>query len=200
MSTHNVAGAMPCCRATWMGRAPRRRARPRVVASKEQIAGWDVSIPPDGRGLPAGSGTVQEGAAIYAVKCLACHGKEGAGQPNDRLVGGRGTLTSAAPVRTVGSYWPYATTLFDYIKRAMPIFQPQSLSDDEAYALTAYLLNLNGVIAADDKMAIAYYELGMLYVRTSKNADARANLQKYLELDPNGKEAGTAKEMLKYVK
>lgn len=123
-----------------------------VAASREQIAGWDISIPPDGSGLPPGSGTAQDGAKIYAAKCLACHGQEGAGRPNDRLVGGRGTLRDAAPIKTVGSYWPYATTLFDYIRRAMPIVQPQSLSSDEAYALTAYLLYLNEVIAGDDAM------------------------------------------------
>ncbi len=83
---------------------------------------------------------------------MACHGKDGAGNPNDRLVGGRGTLRDAAPVRTIGSYWPYATTLFDYIRRAMPYVAPHSLTDDDVYALTAYLLSLNGVIGADDVM------------------------------------------------
>ena len=111
------------------------------------IAAWDISVAPDGAGLPAGSGSAREGATVYEAKCMACHGKEGAGKPNDRLVGGRGTLKDAAPVRTVGSYWPYATTLFDYIRRAMPLPRPQSLGNDEAYALTAYLLYLNGIVA-----------------------------------------------------
>jgi cytochrome c len=106
-----------------------------------------VSIPPDGAGLPPGRGTPAQGAVIYAQKCQNCHGEKGGGQPNDRLVGGQGTLASKAPVRTIGSYWPYATTLFDYVRRAMPYTQSHSLTDDEVYAVTAYLLHLNGIIA-----------------------------------------------------
>jgi mono/diheme cytochrome c family protein len=117
-----------------------------VPATAAQVAGWDVSIGPDGAGLPPGSGTAAQGAAIYAAKCVACHGEKGAGKPNDPLVGGQGTIATPNAVRTVGSYWPYATTLFDYIRRAMPVVAPQSLSNDEVYALTAYLLALNGVI------------------------------------------------------
>lgn len=123
-----------------------------VPATPEQIAGWDIGIGPDGDGLPEGSGTAAAGAEIYAMKCLACHGAEGAGQPNDRLAGGHGSLTEVAPVRTIGSYWPYATTVFDYIRRAMPYTQPQSLSNDEVYALTAYLLQVNGIIEDDEVM------------------------------------------------
>ncbi|HMB32714.1 MAG TPA: cytochrome c [Methylomirabilota bacterium] len=106
-----------------------------------------MSIPPDGTGLPPGRGTPAQGAVIYAQKCQNCHGEKGGGQPNDRLVGGQGTLASKAPVRTIGSYWPYATTLFDYVRRAMPYTQSHSLTDDEVYAVTAYLLHLNGIIA-----------------------------------------------------
>jgi S-disulfanyl-L-cysteine oxidoreductase SoxD len=114
-------------------------------------APWDISIPPDGAGLPAGRGTVAQGEAVYAAKCQACHGEKGAGRPNDRLVGGIGTLApDKTPVRTVGSYWPYATTLFDYVRRAMPWDRPKSLTDDEVYAVSAYILNLNGIIGADD--------------------------------------------------
>jgi cytochrome c len=120
-----------------------------VPATPEQIAAWDISIGPDGVGLPPGQGSVAAGKALYEQKCLACHGVAGAGQPNDRLAGGHGTLKSAAPVRTIGSFWPYATTLFDYIRRAMPFFEPLSLSNDDVYALTAYLLYLNDVIDAD---------------------------------------------------
>jgi S-disulfanyl-L-cysteine oxidoreductase SoxD len=121
-------------------------------ATPAEIAGWDISISPDGSGLPPGSGTSAAGAAVYAAKCQACHGEKGAGQPNDRLVGGHGTLAAPAPVRTIGSYWPYATTVFDYVRRAMPYQQPQSLTNDEVYAVTAYLLHLNGVIAEGDAM------------------------------------------------
>jgi mono/diheme cytochrome c family protein len=123
-----------------------------VPATEAQVAGWDVSIPPDGAGLPPGSGTPAQGAAIYAVKCIGCHGVEGAGKPNDQLVGGQDTLASAAPVRTIGSYWPYATTLFDYVRRAMPYPTPHSLTADETYALTAYLLKLNGIVGDDAVM------------------------------------------------
>jgi mono/diheme cytochrome c family protein len=122
------------------------------VATPGQIAGWDVSVGPDGVGLPPGKGIAATGATVYEQKCQACHGAKGAGQPNDRLVGGHGTLASKAPVRTIGSYWPYATTVFDYVRRSMPYTQPQSLSDDEVYAVTAYLLNLNGIIGDHEEM------------------------------------------------
>jgi len=121
-------------------------------ATPAQIAGWDLSVGPDGVGLPPGRGTAAGGAAVYEQKCQGCHGAMGAGQPNDRLVGGQGTLASKTPVRTIGSYWPYATTVFDYVRRAMPYTQSQSLSDDEVYAVTAYLLSLNGIIRAGDEM------------------------------------------------
>src|SRR5215468_1632565 len=121
-------------------------------ATPAQIAGWDISVGPDGVGLPPGKGTAAAGALVYEQKCQACHGARGAGQPNDRLVGGQGTLASKAPVRTIGSYWPYATTVFDYVRRAMPYIQPQSLTDDEVYAVTAYLLFENGIIAEADVM------------------------------------------------
>jgi S-disulfanyl-L-cysteine oxidoreductase SoxD len=121
-------------------------------ATPAQIAGWDISVGPDGVGLPPGKGTATAGVTVYEQKCQACHGAKGAGQPNDRLVGGHGTLTSKAPVRTVGSYWPYATTVFDYVRRSMPYTQSQSLSNDEVYAVTAYLLTLNGIIGENDEM------------------------------------------------
>ena len=117
-----------------------------VEATAEEVAAWDISIGPDGAGLPEGSGTAFEGADIYAVQCLACHGEQGQGQINDRLVGGHGSLAGSAPVKTVGSYWPYATTVFDYIRRAMPYLQPQSLTNDQVYALTAYILFLNDIV------------------------------------------------------
>jgi cytochrome c len=115
------------------------------------IAPWDISIGPDGVGLPPGRGTAAQGETVFAAKCQACHGEKGAGRPNDALVGGMGTLApDKAPVKTVGSYWPYATTLFDYIRRAMPFQDSKSLSNDEAYAVSAYILNLNGIIGKDD--------------------------------------------------
>jgi len=114
-------------------------------------ASWDISIPPDGAGLPPGRGTAAQGEMVYAAKCQACHSEKGGGGPNDRLVGGVGTLgPDKTPVRTVGSYWPYATTLFDYVRRAMPWDKPKSLSDDEVYAVSAYILSLNGIIGSGD--------------------------------------------------
>jgi cytochrome c len=114
-----------------------------------EIARWDISIPPSGEGLPKGGGTARQGAAIYQAKCQACHGEKGTGELADPLAGGIGTLASRTPVRTVGSYWPYATTLFDYVRRAMPLTNPLSLTDDEVYAVSAYVLFLNGIIGAD---------------------------------------------------
>ena len=123
-----------------------------IPATPEEVAAWDLSIGPDGAGLPRGSGDARTGAAVYAVQCLACHGAEGAGQINAPLAGGHGTLAEAAPLKTVGSYWPYATTVFDYIRRAMPFTQPMSLTDDEVYALTAYLLYINDIIDENEVM------------------------------------------------
>src|ERR1700716_4740505 len=123
------------------------------VATPEEIAAWDVSIGPEGVGLPPGSGTPKQGETVYLAKCVACHGEKGAGKPNDQLVGGSGTLTGDnPPVKTVGSYWPYATTLFDYIRRAMPLNESKTLADDEVYGLAAYLLQLNGIIGESDTM------------------------------------------------
>jgi cytochrome c len=116
-------------------------------ATPADIASVDISIPPSGSGLPPGAGDARAGAKVYAAKCQVCHGEKGAGKPADPLVGGIGTLTAPSPVRTVGSYWPYATTLFDYTRRAMPTTAPRSLSADEVYAVTAYILYLNGIIS-----------------------------------------------------
>ncbi len=137
--------------------APARKVAPKgpglgVSATAAQIESADVSIGPDGAGLPPGSGTPAQGDAIFNTKCIACHGPQGAGLVNDQLVGGQGTLTSATPIKTIGSYWPYATTVFDYVRRAMPYPTPHSLNDQEVYALTAYLLNLNGIIGKDAVM------------------------------------------------
>jgi len=121
--------------------------------SPEDLASWDISIGPDGVGLPPGSGTVKQGEAVFVAKCQACHGEKGAGTPNDRLVGGQGSLPGERPpVKTIGSYWPFATTLFDYIRRAMPFNESKSLTNDELYGVVAYLLNLNGVIQESETM------------------------------------------------
>jgi hypothetical protein len=118
--------------------------------SAADIAAWDITVGPDGAGLPAGSGTAKVGQPVYVEKCQACHGEKGTGGINDPLAGGIGSLAAGKiPVRTVGSYWPWPTTLFDYIRRAMPFQTPKSLSADEVYALSAYILSLNGIVGED---------------------------------------------------
>lgn len=119
-------------------------------ATAEEIAGWDIDIRPDGKGLPPGSGSVEDGEMLYEEKCASCHGSFGEGVGRyPVLAGGEGTLTDERPDRTIGSYWPYASTVWDYIHRAMPFPQPQSLTDDEVYAITAYVLNLNDLVDDD---------------------------------------------------
>jgi mono/diheme cytochrome c family protein len=123
-----------------------------AAVSAAEVARYDISIPPSGAGLPSGGGNARQGQQVYEQKCMACHGVKGAGKPADALAGGIGTLASKAPVRTVGSYWPYATTLFDYVRRAMPITNPLSLSNDEVYAVSAYLLYINGIVGEEAQM------------------------------------------------
>ena len=118
----------------------------------EEIKLWDIDVRPDGAGLPEGSGTVAQGKQVYQDNCEACHGPGGTNGIKDRLVGGQGTLATATPLKTVGSFWPYATTLFDYIHRAMPYPAPSTLSVDDTYAVAAYILNLNGILPADGKL------------------------------------------------
>jgi S-disulfanyl-L-cysteine oxidoreductase SoxD len=121
-------------------------------ATPDEIELWDIDVRPDGKGLPDGSGTTAMRKQVFADNCAACHGDNGRGGIKDRLVGGQGALASDKPVKTIGSYWPYATTLLDYIHRAMPYPEPGSLSVDDTYAVTAYLLSLNGIIPADSKL------------------------------------------------
>ena len=115
----------------------------------DEIRAWDIDVGPDGQGLPIGSGTAERGKDVYLQTCAACHGPAGEGGIGPRLAGGQGSLASANPVRTIGSYWPYAPTLFDYIRRAMPYTLPGTLSTDDTYAVTAYLLGINGILPAD---------------------------------------------------
>ena len=122
------------------------------VVDEKALEPWKLTVFPEGAGLPSGSGSVKDGASVYAARCASCHGAEGEGVLADRLVGGRGTLDDASPVRTVGSFWPYATTLFDYVRRSMPYEAPKSLTSDEVYAVTAYLLFLNQIIDEDTVM------------------------------------------------
>ena len=117
-----------------------------------QISAWNIDITPDGAGLPPGAGSVAQGRTLFTQKCAACHGPTGNGEPGGTLAGGQGTLATPKPVLTIGSFWPYATIVYDYINRAMPHDKPQSLTPDEVYALSAFLLHQNGVIAADAVM------------------------------------------------
>ena len=118
--------------------------------SPAEIAAWDISILPDGSGLPPGSGTPAQGSRIYAEKCSMCHGANGKGGLSAALVGG-GPLTSGIDTpKTIANFWPYATTVFDFIRQAMPWQQPRTLTNDEVYALTAYILGLNKIIGEND--------------------------------------------------
>lgn len=131
-----LAGAAPAAERYGIGR----------TATEAEIAAWNIDIDREGRKLPPGSGSVAQGHAVFEAQCAACHGARGEGGVGDPLVGGRGSLASAKPLKTVGSFWPYAPTLFDYIRRAMPMNAPESLSADEVYAVSAYILNLNGLV------------------------------------------------------
>jgi cytochrome c len=124
------------------------------MATAEQIAGWDIDIRPDGQGAPPGRGSVKDGEKVYMDKCAACHGEfgESAGRW-PQLAQGKGTLASNDPVKTVGSYFPYLSSVFDYIRRAMPFGDAESLSNDELYAVVAYVLNLNDIV--DDKFVLS---------------------------------------------
>jgi S-disulfanyl-L-cysteine oxidoreductase SoxD len=118
-------------------------------ATPAEIAGWNIDIDRYGHNLPPGSGSVSHGREVFAQQCAACHGAKGEGGIGEQLVGGQGTLATPKPVKTVGSYWPYAPTLFDYIRRAMPQNAPESLSNDDVYAVSAYILSLNGLLSPD---------------------------------------------------
>lgn len=120
-----------------------------TALSAGAVAPWNIDVSADGTGLPPGHGSVAEGRRVYDSQCAACHGAKGEGGIADKLVGGIGSLKADKPVKTIGSFWPYATTLYDFIARAMPYTAPKSLKPEEVYAVTAYLLNLNGIVPAD---------------------------------------------------
>ncbi len=136
-----------CARSRTAGRNSASAALRRT----EEIAGWDIAIRPDGHNLPVGKGTVKQGEPLYVERCASCHGEfgESAGRW-PILSGGNGSLATHDPVKSVGSYWPYASTLIDYIRRAMPFGAAQTLTNDELYAITAYVLYLNDVIKTED--------------------------------------------------
>jgi len=123
-----------------IGRAP----------TAEELKAIDIDVFPDGRGLPPGRGTARAGRETYTSRCVTCHGPTGTEGPQDILAGGQGSLNTSAPLKTVGSYWPFATTLWDYLRRAMPFDHPGTLTTDQVYATTAYVLFLNGIFGEDD--------------------------------------------------
>lgn len=118
----------------------------------DELRELGAAIAPDGTGLPAGSGTVAAGREVFAAKCSRCHGETAGGGVGPTLVGGQGSLATAKPLKTVGSFWPYATTVWDYVNRAMPFDQPGVLKPPEVYAVVAYILSLNGIIGNDQVM------------------------------------------------
>src|SRR5262245_15995037 len=153
MSTRNALLAAACALSLFSSAALAETPNLGKVISPEEVAPWDISVGPDGAGLPPGSGTPKQGEVVYASKCLACHGEKGAGKPNDALVGGIGSLAGDKPaLKTVGSFWPYATTIFDYVRRSMPYNESKTLTNDELYAVVAYILQLNGIIGENDTM------------------------------------------------
>ncbi len=132
-----------------------------VVATAEQVKGWDIDVRPDGLGAPIGAGNALDGEEVYAERCASCHGDFGEAVDNwPVLVGGEGTLDSGDPVKTTGSYWPYASTMFDYIYRAMPFGEAQSLSHDETYQIVAFLLYMNDII--DDDFDVTHENIGTI--------------------------------------
>ena len=152
-----LAALVPLVAAIGLGaQAPQRYGLGRA-ATAEEVKAIDIDVMPDGRGLPAGRGTAAEGQAVYAAKCASCHGAKGEGATFERLVGrdsGPNFNFAMDPklVKTVGNYWPYATTLFDYTQRAMPFLQPGTLTADETYSLVAYILALNEIVPANAVM------------------------------------------------
>jgi cytochrome c len=152
------------------------------AASEQAIAAVDIDAMPDGRGLPPGSGTYAQGREAYMAQCAACHGEQLEGIPEvggDKLIGGRGSLASGSPVKTVESYWPYATTLFDYVKRAMPLVAPGSLSDDEVYAVSAFVLTEAGIIGQDQVIDAATLAEVVMPNRDGFVPDPRPDVHNY---------------------
>ena len=131
------------------------------IATTEQVAGWDIDVRPDGLGAPIGAGNAIDGEGVYTDRCASCHGDFGEAVDNwPALVGGEGTLASHDPVKTTGSYWPYASTMYDYIYRAMPFGEAQSLTHNETYQIVAYLLNMNDII--DEEYELNHNNIGLI--------------------------------------
>ena len=157
MSTRNAlfAVALLVCTFAYVGAGFSRPVLAQGLGtpvSEADIAPWDISILPDGTNLPAGSGTPQQGATVYASKCQVCHGEGGKGGSSAALVGGIPLTSGIDTTKTIANFWPYATTIFDFTRRAMPWPKPRSLTNEEVYALTAYILARNKIIGENDVM------------------------------------------------
>ena len=156
------------------------------LATKTEVAGWDIDVRPDGVGAPKGSGNAIDGEEIYVNRCAACHGDFGEGV--DRwpvLVGGDGTLASHDPEKTTGSYWPYASTIFDYVYRSMPFGEAQTLTHDETYKIVAYLLNMNEII--DEDYVLSEKNIGKIKMPNASGfslPDPRPDVTKYKDGQP----------------
>ncbi len=142
----------------------------------DDLKAIDIEVMPDGRGLPPGSGTAAAGKPVYTARCETCHGPTGKEGPQDILAGGQGSLATSMPLKTVGSYWPYATTLWDYIHRAMPFEHPGTMTADEVYAATAYVLFLNGIVAEKDVLDQTTLPQVKMPNRTGFTADPRPDV------------------------
>ena len=156
------------------------------LATKIEIAGWDIDVRPDGVGAPKGSGNAIDGEEIYVNRCAACHGDFGEGVDRwPALVGGDGTLASHDPEKTTGSYWPYASTIFDYVYRSMPFGEAQTLTHDETYKLVAYLLNMNEII--DEDFVLSEKNIGKIKMPNASGfslPDPRPDVTKYKDGQP----------------
>ena len=178
--------------AVWAAEPPNTALGIGRPLTTRDIVSNDLTVLPDGTGLPPGSGTAKQGAALFAARCAACHGVHGEGGGNfPALAGGRGSLSSDKPVLTIGSYWPYATTVWDYIRRAMPYQNPGSLRANEVYALTAYVFFLNGIVRQSDVLDRASLPRVRMPNRDGFVGDRRPDIRR---LKPKPKSAATTLE------
>ena len=171
---------------SFLSHAENRKYNIGKIATKIEIAGWDIDVRPDGVGAPKGSGNAIDGEEIYVNRCASCHGDFGEGVDRwPALVGGDGTLASHDPEKTTGSYWPYASTIFDYVYRSMPFGEAQTLTHDETYKIVAYLLNMNEII--DEDFVLSEKNIGKIKMPNASGfslPDPRPDVAKYKDGKP----------------